>query len=190
MHTVLGGMWKMQRLRNLLIGGDTISSGEQWNELQSQWLRANEQLERLRALEPDWDGEGAEVPNRDLFNNINDWLSKLAGNDYVPPSRLTASQDGTVVLEWHQDQEYTEVEFLEPNHAEWMQRLPDGRYKHGLLFEQQKKYETISAVETEPVHIHAVDTTMNGTPYRENKERDYPFYNEPALTSADYLYGT
>jgi hypothetical protein len=149
----------------MLFGGNTISAGEQWNEFQSQWLRTDEQLDGLRALQSDWDGEGAEAPNVDLVNKVSKWLSKLAMDGYVPPSRLTASPDGTVLLEWYQDQEYTEVEFIEPNHAEWMQRLPDGRYKHGMLFDQQRRYETISAAEIEPVHNHAVDTTMTGAVY-------------------------
>lgn len=108
------------------------------------WKRARERLLTLWNLEPDWDDAGASAPDKSILSGAirmseaqrSGWLSeqteaKMADGRPTrllpPPSRISPSQDGTILFEWQAPGFYFEIEALTPNTGECM--LIDGESK-------------------------------------------------------------
>lgn len=100
-----------------------------------------EELEGFRLLHANWDGEGAEKPKRELVDSAIALLTNLpdvgwifSGRELPPPSRVTATQIGNIVLEWQfNDGYYLEAEVSEPSRVEWMFEDPIRPTKHWVL---------------------------------------------------------
>jgi hypothetical protein len=72
----------------------------------------------IRNLEDDWDGRGAVAPDPAVV----DWAMTLAlgwrTGGHRPADFANAGASGTVLFEWHDPDEYTEVEVVAPGEAE------------------------------------------------------------------------
>lgn len=91
------------------------------------WEDAFAKLWSFRTLQPDWDGQGAEVPSFDLVDSATHLAIALQRRQAFPPSRVLAGVNGTVFLEWQRPLEYCQIEMAEPGRAR------DGRTTAGHL---------------------------------------------------------
>lgn len=91
----------------------TFVSGPSWDDLIGQ-------VSRMRNLEDDWDGQGAEAPHTSLIDAAIRLLQSLQrAKDCPAPNRVVAGVNGTVVLEWHTPLGYEEIEVVTPSTAEY-----------------------------------------------------------------------
>lgn len=77
-----------------------------------------DELLRIRMLEDDWDGEGAEAPHPNLIHAAIKLAQDLAASGFPPAERVIASVNGTIYFEWHTPLGYEEIEILSPLDAE------------------------------------------------------------------------
>lgn len=84
------------------------------------------ELEYIRSLQNNWDGEGAEAPKAALVDSAIDLLVFLQSQQMLPPPvRIAASPNGNIILEWQSENNvYLEAEIVEPFHVEWMLEQP------------------------------------------------------------------
>jgi hypothetical protein len=125
------------------------------------WDRAIDDLLALYYLEDDWDGEGSVAPARPLIDSALSLAQRLrsgaiarsgfpgiglsaarpaqqlpSGADPAP-SRVAAGPEGTILLEWQEQQPggadviYFEIEICAPDRAEWMLAIPGQPTQHG-----------------------------------------------------------
>jgi hypothetical protein len=85
-----------------------------------RWDQITDQLLRIRALQNDWDGMGAEAPSHELVDSSLRLAQSLRGGGQMCPSRVGAGPNGTILFEWQLGQLYVEAEITEPFVAEWM----------------------------------------------------------------------
>ncbi|UCC30925.1 MAG: hypothetical protein JSU86_01350 [Phycisphaerales bacterium] len=89
------------------------------------WNERTDDLLRIRMLEDDWDGLGAQAPNAALVDSAIDLLKILRHEDRAyPPTRVVAGPTGTIVFEWQVEDTYLEAEIVRPFGAEWMLSQP------------------------------------------------------------------
>ena len=91
-----------------------------------EWRDHFDELNQLAALQTNWDGEGAEGPSRVVMRSVENLLGRLYSLNEPPPSRIVATPDGTVVIEWQDNLVYRECEVVDPGRAEWLVQYPDG----------------------------------------------------------------
>ncbi len=97
------------------------------------WKERTDDLLRIRGVERDWDGLGAEAPDAALVDSAIDLLKELHSADELPPpTRIVATPGGTVLFEWQYDDGYEEAEIVEPYRAEWMLERPGERPVHWM----------------------------------------------------------
>ena len=100
------------------------------SDAEIEWLNRmaelGQELEDLRALPDNWDGEGADAPKTELVDSAIDLLGYLQNKCTLPPpTRVAASPAGNIVLEWQlENSVYLEAEIVEPFHVEWMLERP------------------------------------------------------------------
>ena len=100
------------------------------SDAEIEWLnrmaKLSQELEDIRALPDNWDGEGAEAPKAELVDSVIDLLGSLQSQRTLPPpTRMAASPVGNIILEWQfEHSAYLEAEIVEPFHVEWMLELP------------------------------------------------------------------
>lgn len=96
------------------------------SELDRQWANLTEELRHIRSLGNNWDEEGAQGPEPQVVDSVEDLFMLLRNNlSLPPPSRVVASPNGSVVVEWQiGDGRYMEVECSEPYRAEVMYVTP------------------------------------------------------------------
>ena|SRR3989338_4956505 len=91
-----------------------------FNHTESAWNDKFNDLNNLFELEDNWDGEGAIAPDPGIISAANALLSKIKfENRIIPPTRITASLDGTVFIDWENVDSREQLEFLSPDEAEW-----------------------------------------------------------------------
>ena len=101
------------------------------SEANRKWKARVDDLLAIRTLTDDWNGFGAQPPDPQLIDNAIDLLRWLQGEtDFGPPSRVTPSPVGSVVIEWQRDRDYLEAELGEPGVVEWMLEKPGQRPQH------------------------------------------------------------
>lgn len=105
-----------------------------WRErVPELWGELTDDLLRIRSIERDWDGLGAETPDGALVDYAIDLLKELRRADELcPPTRIVATPAGTVLFEWQYDDGYVEAEIVEPYRAEWMLERPGERPVHRM----------------------------------------------------------
>ena len=100
--------------------------------LERRWAAALETVHAMYSLEADWDGNGCAAPDPLLVMSATYFLSQLKNTMHPPPSRVVPSPTGGVLIEWHQDQVYTEAEIAVPFRCEWMQIRSDQKATHWI----------------------------------------------------------
>lgn len=82
------------------------------------WVDVFNELERLKTLEEDWDGEGSSPPEHDVVNEAVLVARSLEQGKAIPPHRVHASVNGTVYFEWYLPRWYAELEVVGPGEVE------------------------------------------------------------------------
>lgn len=108
---------------------------KRWRErVPELWVQLTDDLLRIRSVERDWDGLGAEAPDGALVDSAIDLLKKLRRADELrPPTRIVATPAGTVLFEWQYDGVYCEAEIVEPYCADWMLERPGEQTAHWTI---------------------------------------------------------
>ena len=85
------------------------------------WEPAVAKMVEFQHLGDNWDGLGAPAPSRELLVSAIGLAYTLKDKGIDPPSRVVASLEGSVTLEWHDPSgTYIEVEIVRPFYAEVM----------------------------------------------------------------------
>lgn len=104
------------------------------NIIEKEWRNKFIELNQIRSLTDDWDGEGALSPTPELVDSVTELLKTLqSGKNVPPPSRIVVTPEGSTIVEWQTNEMYFEAEISTPYHAECMVELPDSTFEH---FEQ------------------------------------------------------
>lgn len=80
------------------------------------------QFAHLRTLGPDWDGMDAAQPRPETIDRA-ERLVRHTRRSRGKPSRITATPNGTIVVEWQKDGSYLEAELAGYGPVEWMLKL-------------------------------------------------------------------
>lgn len=96
---------------DLFIGPVAAAERRTWEEL----LR---DVDALRSLSPDWDGQGAEAPAEGVIDGASSLARGLEADAALPADRVIAGVNGTVFFEWHGPNGYVEIEVTGPGEAE------------------------------------------------------------------------
>ena len=79
------------------------------------WDRLSEEIEGMRSLGDDWDGQGAEAPSSANVVWASDWVRQMRGYPQaIPPSRVVPGVSGELYLEWRGASFYLVAEIATP----------------------------------------------------------------------------
>lgn len=98
------------------------------SEIEDRWSNRKteliQELENIQSLQENWDGEGAEAPKLELIDSAISLLGFIQ-KKLPPPSRITPTQTGNIVLEWQfENNIYLEAEIVDRSCVEWMLEIP------------------------------------------------------------------
>lgn len=97
-----------------------------------QWRRLERDLSLLARLPDNWDMGGATSPSPEVLASVAALLEMLRTDTaHMPPSRVVASPNGSIVLEWQTPFGYSEIEIAEPYHGDCMYTDDAGEMEHG-----------------------------------------------------------
>jgi hypothetical protein len=95
------------------------------------WERLREELQGVRALGDDWDGQGAEAPSAANVDWASDWVRQMRRYPQaIPPSRAVPGVSSEVYLEWRGASFYLVAEISSPARVEWMLSVPGEQNRH------------------------------------------------------------
>lgn len=81
----------------------------------NDWDSIIDELLRMRALKDDWDGEGSIAPQKALVDVATSFAHWRKQENELAPSRVVATVNGTISMEWYVDGFFVEFEFVEPD---------------------------------------------------------------------------
>jgi hypothetical protein len=92
-------------------------------KIEAAWRSLLDELHRLSSLEDDWDGAGAAAPDPRCVEAATRWIREMAGSgdEFAPPTRITVTPGGELLVVWQTDSEYLEAEIVSSTEVEWMQ---------------------------------------------------------------------
>jgi hypothetical protein len=102
---------------------DTSDSSNGYStKVGAAWQSLLDELRRLSTLEDDWDGNGAAAPDPQCVGAAARWIRVMAGagDEFAPPTRITVTPGGELLVVWQTDSEYLEAEIVAPTEVEWM----------------------------------------------------------------------
>jgi hypothetical protein len=103
------------------------------SERDEDWDRVKDSLLRIRRLDSDWDGQGAEAPAPTNVDAALEWTRQMRNfPQAIPPSRAIPGVAGEVYLEWQSDSLSLTAEISEPLRVEWTLAVPGQPTKHWL----------------------------------------------------------
>jgi hypothetical protein len=109
----------------------TNGEGTSSSQPQQPWNQLIDNLLRIRRLDTDWDGQGAEPPTAANADRALEWLHQMRRHaQAIPPSRIVPGVQGEVYLEWQGESLYLVAEIAEPSRIEWTLALPGQPNKH------------------------------------------------------------
>ena len=87
---------------------------------QQRWQDVFHDLSKLRNLKEDWDGDGAQVPDPEIL--VSTWHLLVAKwqASIRAPDRVMPTIDGSIIVEWQENDGLIEYEIDEPGSAEVM----------------------------------------------------------------------
>ena len=98
------------------------------------WDTVHDRLATFRALEENWDGQGARAPSGELLDSALALTTLLRDRGVEAPSGAAPGPMGTVLLVWQgKDGTYCEVEVERPFYAEVMLVEPGKPARHWVL---------------------------------------------------------
>jgi hypothetical protein len=91
----------------------------------ARWNRIVADLERLRNLEPDWDGQGSLPVDSANIERADVWIREMRGwQNALPPTRVLPGTTGEIVLEWCTESLHLAAEISTPDRVEWLLNVP------------------------------------------------------------------
>ena len=97
------------------------------------WQPLIEELERMRTLGTDWDGQGAKPPAPESLSWALDWVRQMRQyRQAIPPSRAVPGVGGELYLEWQSESFYIVAEIASPGRVEWTLSAPGQANRHWL----------------------------------------------------------
>src|SRR3990172_2252525 len=97
------------------------------------WVKSFQRLNNLRALQDNWNGEGAVSPDQSTSEAASKWLSDLYNQGNQPaPTTILASVNGSIIFNW-QENNYIELEFLGGLQAEFMEAEGNSEPKFKII---------------------------------------------------------
>lgn len=109
-------------------GSSALMSSDEWRLrklLEEEWVSSANRLNGFDKLADDWDGLGATAPDQDVVQSAKIFLSlKRKQNPELPPSRVLAAPDGSIVFEWQSGSIIFEIEIDAPGRANYMLEIP------------------------------------------------------------------
>ena len=96
-----------------------VYQNEASNQERIAWHRAIEQIQTFRRFKDDWDGDDAAAPGIAVVDTALKQAIRLRNAYHNPPDRVSASVNGSVVLEWWLTDRTFEVEVLSPSEIEY-----------------------------------------------------------------------
>ena len=116
--------WEEQ-LTSYATSSGLLSSGVTSTTEGDAWNRCIEDLLKMPGLPDGWDGSDAVAPRADIVDSAIALINLLQDDpEALPPSRVVASPNGTIILEWQMGPDYMEAEVIEPYHAECLLHRP------------------------------------------------------------------
>jgi hypothetical protein len=95
------------------------------------WDRVFGEIEGIRVLGDDWNGQGAEAPSPANVEWARDWVRQMqCYPQAIPPSRAVPGVSGEVYLEWRGASFYLVAEISSPARVEWMLSVPGTPNRH------------------------------------------------------------
>jgi hypothetical protein len=89
------------------------------------------ELQGIRALGADWNGQGAEAPSAANVDWASDWVRQMRRYPQaIPPSRAVPGVSNAVYLEWRGTSFYLVAEISSPDRVEWMLSVPGELNRH------------------------------------------------------------
>jgi len=88
----------------------------------SEWV--HDELTRLGALAPNWDGYNAPVIDPDIIASARRFVNEMPEGLTVRP-RVVPMSPGNLQLEWHQSDKILELEFETPELIHFLQWQPE-----------------------------------------------------------------
>jgi hypothetical protein len=86
------------------------------------WCQCLDQLESLRLLADNWDGDGAIPIPQEIADTAECYVLELRRSGHAPPTAIVASPAGNVVIEWDSVTRYVEAEIEAPGVIELMEK--------------------------------------------------------------------
>lgn len=106
-----------QTLAVSVLGDEGVLSLPQTGQL---WRALRQEFLSFGSREPGWDGFGAAAPSPQLLESALDFLSGLQIQGTTPPSCVTLTPAGSVLVEWDEPDGHTDAELFAPSEVEWM----------------------------------------------------------------------
>jgi hypothetical protein len=89
--------------------------------VRDEWADRKKDLLKIRTYKADWDGFGADAPDRSLIDVAIEFLGVLRNSDPEnPPKRVALSPAGAVAFDWPEPSVYTQAEIISCDRVEWM----------------------------------------------------------------------
>lgn len=108
-----------RRRRTTASSSPVVYQNEASNQERIAWHQAIEQIQTFRRFKDDWDGDGAAAPGIAVVDTALKEAIRLRQAYHNPPDRVSASVNGSVVLEWWLTDRTFEVEVLSPSEIEY-----------------------------------------------------------------------
>lgn len=105
----------------------------------------NAELDRLSALQPNWDRYGAPAIDPKIIEAARSFVSALPQNLAFRP-RVVPMSTGNLQFEWHEGPKILEIEFEKPDSIRFLQWHPDNQVEEEDSFpigETQKAIDLI-----------------------------------------------
>lgn len=92
---------------------------------QCQWDRLVDDLDGLRELRDDWDGQGARAPDSTNVDQAVFWMNEMRRwRRSMPPTRVSPGTLGEVILEWREESFHLVAEVGGSSLVDWLLNLP------------------------------------------------------------------
>lgn len=99
-----------------------------------RWVHVFSEVDALRGLKDDWDGQGALAPDEEVVASALGLACLLEERQLPPPVRVVPGPNATVILEWQwSDGTYAEIEIVRPFYGEVMLVRPGKPAEHWTI---------------------------------------------------------
>jgi hypothetical protein len=103
-------------------------------------------IERLRHLDPNWDGYGAPAIDPAIIDAAKSFVASLPATCLIPP-HVVPTSSGALQLEWHDGPKSLELEFESPDSIRYLQWHPQANVEREESFPMRDKSKSAALIE-------------------------------------------